>query len=79
LIFERYKSEGLAHYSYLIADQGQAAVIDPRWDIDVYLRDAAQDQAYIGCVFETHRNEDYLIGSCEIESRTWMLSPKISL
>lgn len=67
MLFKRYKSEGLAHYSYLIADEGQAAVIDPRRDIDVYLQDAAQDQAYIGRVFETHRNEDYLIGSCEIE------------
>lgn len=37
MIFKRYKSEGLAHYSYLIADEGQAAVIDPRRDINVYL------------------------------------------
>jgi hydroxyacylglutathione hydrolase len=70
MIFRRYKDEGLAHYSYLIADEGQAAVIDPRRDIDVYLTDAARDQAYIVSVFETHRNEDYLIGSCEIETAT---------
>jgi len=70
MIFRRYKDEGLAHYSYLIADEGQAAVIDPRRDIDVYLTDAARDQAYIVSVFETHRNEDYLIGSCEIEAAT---------
>ncbi len=70
MIFRRYKSEGLAHYSYLIADQGQAAVIDPRRDIDVYLQDARMEQAQICNVFETHRNEDYLIGSCEIEAST---------
>ena len=70
MIFKRYESEGLAHYSYLIADEGQAAAIDPRRDIDVYLQDAAQDQALIGRVFETHRNEDFLIGSFEIEEAT---------
>jgi hydroxyacylglutathione hydrolase len=70
MIFKRYKSEGLAHYSYLIADQGQAAVIDPRRDIDYYLKDAKLEEAQIQSVFETHRNEDYLVGSCEIEAVT---------
>ncbi len=70
MIFKRYVSEGLAHYSYLIADQGQAAIIDPRRDIDSYLQDAKADQAHISKVFETHRNEDYLIGSCELAEAT---------
>lgn len=70
MIFKRYVSEGLAHYSYLIADQGQAAVVDPRRDIDIYLTDAKLDEAQIKKVFETHRNEDYLVGSCEIEAVT---------
>ena len=68
--FKRYISEGLAHYSYLIADQGQAAVIDPRRDIDVYLQDVRLEEAQMIYVFETHRNEDYLIGSCEVEAAT---------
>lgn len=68
MFFKRYISEGLAHYSYLIADQGQAVVIDPRRDIDVYLDDAASAGCQITCVLETHRNEDYLVGSCEIEA-----------
>ncbi len=70
MIFQRYVAEGLAHYSYLIGDQGEAVVIDPRRDIDVYLRDAEKNGYHIGLVLETHRNEDYLIGSCEIESAT---------
>ena len=70
MIFKRYVSEGLAHYSYLIADQGEAALIDPRRDIDEYLCDARIEQAQIMKVFETHRNEDYLIGSCGIEAAT---------
>ena len=70
MIFKRYISEGIAHYSYLIADEGQAVVIDPRRDIDDYLRDAANEECYIVRVLETHRNEDYLIGSLELEAAT---------
>ena len=38
MIFERIKSAGLAHNSYLIGSEGEAAVIDPRRDCDVYSR-----------------------------------------
>ena len=40
LIFERIHTEGIAQLSYLIGDSGtgQAAVIDPRPDCDVYLQ-----------------------------------------
>ena len=37
MLFERIVSEGLAHYSYIIGDEGKAAVIDPRRDCDIYL------------------------------------------
>jgi len=70
MLFEQYRSEGLAHFSYLIGDQGQAVVIDPRRDVDAYLRDAAAGGYHIGCVLETHRNEDYVIGSCELQAAT---------
>ncbi|MFW5714346.1 MAG: MBL fold metallo-hydrolase [Brevefilum sp.] len=70
MLFRRYISEGLAHYSYLIGDEGRATVIDPRRDIDVYLEDAGRGGYHIDCVLETHRNEDYLIGSRELERAT---------
>ncbi len=70
MFVKRYVSEGLAHYSYLIADKGQATLIDPRRDIDVYLQDTAEGGFHIDHVLETHRNEDYLIGSCELEAAT---------
>ena len=37
MIFQRIKSEGLAHNSYFIGSGSLAAVIDPRRDIQVYL------------------------------------------
>lgn len=70
MIFKRYESEGLAHYSYLVGDQGYAVVIDPRRDIDDYLVDAEQNGYHITMVLETHRNEDYLVGSTELAAAT---------
>ena len=45
------KSEGLAHNSYILFDEQEAAVIDPRRDCDIYLRLAQKECAtitYIG-------------------------------
>ncbi len=70
MILERIKSEGLAHLSYFIGQGNQAAVIDPRRDCQVYLDLAQQNGMRIRYIFETHRNEDYVTGSRELESLT---------
>ncbi len=62
-------SEGLAHNSFIIGDAGKAAVIDPRRDGDVYLEIAAKNACTITHIFETHRNEDYTIGSLPLANR----------
>lgn len=63
MLFKKIESKGLAHFSYIIGDQTEAAVIDPRRDIDVYLKEAQKEGMKIKYIFETHRNEDYIIGS----------------
>lgn len=63
-------SKGLAHHSYLVGDKGEAAVIDPSRDVDRYLEAAAEAGCRITRVFETHRNEDYISGACELAART---------
>ena len=70
MIFERIKSEGLAHNSYFLGAGGSAAVIDPRRDIQVYLDLARRHGIIIKYIFETHRNEDYVIGSLELAAPT---------
>ncbi len=60
----------MAHYSYLIGDQNEAVVVDPRRDCDVYIRKAHENGMEIKHVLETHRNEDYLIGSLELAEKT---------
>jgi hydroxyacylglutathione hydrolase len=70
MLFERIESEGIAHYSYLVGEGNQAAVIDPRRDCGVYIARASAAGIRIGAILETHRNEDYIIGSVELARRT---------
>lgn len=70
MIFERIKSEGLAHLSYFIGSGNEAIVIDPRRDCQIYIDLARREGMKIKYIFETHRNEDYVIGSLELERLT---------
>jgi hydroxyacylglutathione hydrolase len=70
MIFERIRSAGIAHNSYFIGSGSQAAVIDPRRDCQVYVDLAQQYGLKIKHILETHRNEDYVIGSIELNSLT---------
>lgn len=70
MFLETVESEGLSHLSYMIGHRGMAAVVDPRRDVDVYVRLARRRQARIAAIFETHRNEDYIIGSQELHRLT---------
>jgi hydroxyacylglutathione hydrolase len=70
MIFERIKSAGTAHNSYLIGSGSNAAVIDPRRDCQIYVDYARQKGMRIKQIFETHRNEDYVVGSIELKNIT---------
>jgi hydroxyacylglutathione hydrolase len=65
---EIFESKGLAHYSYYLSDKGEAVVVDPQRDCEVYTRFADMDCAKIVYILETHRNEDYVIGSLELQN-----------
>ncbi|MGI5992830.1 MAG: MBL fold metallo-hydrolase [Methanosarcina sp.] len=68
--FERIKSDGLAHLSYFIGSEDEAIVVDPRRDCQIYVDLARREGMNIRYIFETHRNEDYVIGSLELEKLT---------
>ncbi len=70
MIIERIKSEGIAHNSYLVGSGSDAIVIDPRRDCQVYVDSAQQRGLKIKYIFETHRNEDYVVGSVELKNIT---------
>ena len=66
MFLEVVRSPGLAHLSYILGDAGRAAVIDPRRDCDIYLSIAVRENVRISHIFETHRNEDYVVGSTDL-------------
>lgn len=63
MLFETIKTPGLSHLSYLLGSDGQAAVIDPRRDCDIYVEKARAAGLRITHIFETHRNEDLVSGA----------------
>ena len=70
MIIERFKSEGIAHNSYLVGSGSSALVIDPRRDCRIYAGRARTRGMKIKYILETHRNEDYVIGSLPLATLT---------
>jgi hydroxyacylglutathione hydrolase len=70
MLLERIISKGLAHYSYLVGDRTEAIVIDPRRDCEIYIQKASAEGMRIKYILETHRNEDYFVGSMELAQKT---------
>ncbi|MGY5878872.1 MAG: rhodanese-like domain-containing protein [Candidatus Thorarchaeota archaeon] len=62
------RSEGIAALSYFVSSENEAMVIDPRRDAVVYHNLASKSEIKITHIFETHRNEDYVVGSLELQS-----------
>jgi hydroxyacylglutathione hydrolase len=72
MIFKHIYDDDLAQGSYFIGCQatGEAVVIDPRRDVQVYLEEAARAGMRIVAVAETHIHADYLSGSRELAHET---------
>ena len=71
MFFKPYYLGCLAHASYLLGgDNGEAAVIDPRRDVDEYLADAEAAGLTIKHVIETHLHADFVSGHVELAQRT---------
>ncbi len=72
MLVRQFALDGLGHLSTLIADEatGQAAVIDPRRDIDVYLAAATERGLRITHAVETHLHNDYVSGGRELVAAT---------
>ncbi|HUW03915.1 MAG TPA: rhodanese-like domain-containing protein [Acidimicrobiales bacterium] len=70
--FTQYYLDCLSQASYLIGDEttGRAVVVDPRRDIDEYVRDAEADGLTIELVLETHFHADFLSGHLELAAAT---------
>jgi hydroxyacylglutathione hydrolase len=50
----------------MVCSKNEAIVIDPRRDCQIYADIASKWGAIIKYIYETHRNEDYVVGSLEL-------------
>ena len=62
MFFRQVLHADLGCASYVIADAGEAAVVDPRWDTGIYLDLALERDARITRVIETHNHADHVSG-----------------
>jgi hydroxyacylglutathione hydrolase len=70
MFVERFFVEGLAHASYLFGANGEAAVLDPKRDVEDYIEAAERHGAKIVAIFETHPHADFVSGHMELAQRT---------
>lgn len=70
MYFEQFYLGCLAHASYMIASEGEAMVVDPQRDVDLYLKAAEDQRVAIRHIFETHLHADFVSGHRELASRT---------
>ncbi|ODT22076.1 MBL fold metallo-hydrolase [Microbacterium sp. SCN 69-37] len=72
MLLERFYDDDLAQASYLIGCQatGEAMVVDPRRDVQVYLDAVSKHGMRIVAVTETHIHADYLSGTRELARAT---------
>ena len=70
MLFRQILHEDLGCASYVIADGGEAAVVDPKWQIEDYLELAHEHDVRIRHVLETHNHADHLSGRGRLAAAT---------
>jgi len=70
MYFKQFYLACLAHASYLIGSEGEAAIIDPQRDVDEYIKEAGAHGFKIKYIIETHLHADFVSGHRELSART---------
>lgn len=70
MYFEQFYLGCLSHASYMLASDGEAVVVDPQRDVDLYLTAADSQGVVIRHIFETHLHADFVSGHQELAART---------
>jgi glyoxylase-like metal-dependent hydrolase (beta-lactamase superfamily II) len=70
MYFEQFYLGCLAHASYMLGSEGEAVVVDPQRDVDLYLKAAEENGIVIRHIFETHLHADFVSGHKELAART---------
>jgi hydroxyacylglutathione hydrolase len=70
MVVQQLYTNCLSEAAYFIADNGEAAVVDPLRDIDAYLKLAEEHNATIKYIFETHFHADFVSGHLDLAQKT---------
>ena len=70
MYFKQFYLGCLAHASYLIGSEGEAAVVDPQRDVDQYIEEANAQNLTIKYIIETHLHADFVSGHRELADKT---------
>lgn len=70
MYFEQFYLGCLSHASYMLASGGEAVVVDPQRDVELYLKAAGEHGVTIRHIFETHLHADFVSGHRELALRT---------
>jgi len=70
MYFEQFYLGCLAHASYMLGSEGEAVIVDPQRDVEIYLEAAQKQGLAIRHIFETHLHADFVSGHQELAART---------
>jgi hydroxyacylglutathione hydrolase len=70
MYFEQFYLGCLAHASYMLGSEGEAVVVDPQRDVEIYVDAAQKQNLRIRHIFETHLHADFVSGHGELAART---------
>jgi hydroxyacylglutathione hydrolase len=70
MFFREILNEDLGCASYAIADGGEAAIVDPKWEVEDYLRIAEENGLRISRILETHNHADHVSGRGRLAEAT---------
>ncbi len=72
MFFKQFKLDGMGCASYMIGSEksGQVAVVDPAWEVEQYVAEAAAQNLKITHIFETHLRADHVSGNRRLASLT---------
>ncbi|MCW5961217.1 MAG: MBL fold metallo-hydrolase [Pyrinomonadaceae bacterium] len=68
--FKQFYLGCLAHASYYLGSEGEAAIIDPQRDVQQYLDEAEANGQKIKYIIETHSHADFVSGHIELAEKT---------
>lgn len=68
--FKQFYLGCLAHASYYIGSESEAAIIDPQRDVTQYIEEAKANNQQIKYIIETHSHADFVSGHLELAEKT---------